>query len=68
MGATSSQGTGPGMSNGLQKPENNSGCFCSNKSTPTEPATPPKRGCVINVQGGSSVSIQTGGSVGIQVC
>jgi hypothetical protein len=70
MGASSVTGTGLGMSNGLQKPNNHCSCACScKKDCGDEPVQKVKRGCVTNYNAASGVShVVAGGNTSIQVC
>ena len=68
MGASSITGvSGPGMSNGLWKPENNTGCGCGKGVTPP-PSNPIKPPCHINITTGNTTTVRVGGIATIGAC
>lgn len=61
MGATTTTGTGPGDSEGLYKPEHNTGC-CNAKNPPRVETTIPKKQCASRIVAGGRTRYKAGSS------
>jgi len=66
MGANSVTGVGPGMSNGVPKPENNCGCGCYRDEDSPDP--PPKKFCFTRHKSGNTAFYKSGGGLSVKVC